>query len=138
MILDASVAVKLVVAEPGTIEAREVCFRQPSLSAPDWVLIEAGSAIWGKVMRGELRAADMPETMRLLPQFFTSFHPSVELLGESLRLAVELKHHVYDCLYLALAMQMRERLLTADKGFVVSARRAGLEAHVQLLSWEER
>ena len=40
MILDASVAVKLVVAEPGTIEAREVCFRQPSLSAPDWVLIE--------------------------------------------------------------------------------------------------
>ena len=88
-------------------------------------------------MRGELRAADMSETMSLLPQFFTSFHPSAELLGEGMRLAVELKHHVYDCLYLALAMHVREQLLTADKGFVVSARRAGLEAHVQLLSWEE-
>ena len=138
MILDASVAVKLVVAEPGTIEAREVCFRQPSLSAPDWVLIEAGSAIWNKVMRGELRAADIPETMHLLPQFFTSLHPSADLLGEGMRLAVQLKHHVYDCLYLALAMHVREPLLTADKGFVFSARRAGLEAHVQLLSWEER
>lgn len=137
MILDASVAVKLVVAEPGTIEAREVCFAQPTLIAPDWVLIETASAIWGKAMRNELRASDMPELMRTLPGFFQTLHPSLELLDDGLRIAVELQHHVYDCLYLALALRADQRMLTADKGFVASARRAGFEQHVELLSWKE-
>ena len=138
MILDASVAVKLVVAEPGTIEAREVCFAQPTLIAPDWVMIETGSAIWGKAMRSEIRAADIPELMYTLPGFFQILHPSTELLDDGLRLAVELKHHVYDCLYLALALRVGQGMLTADKGFVASARRAGFEQHVELLSWRDR
>ena len=130
--------VKLVVAEPGTIEAREVCFAQATLSAPDWVLIETGSAVWGKVMRSEVRFADVPELMRTVPGFFETLHPSLELLDDSLRLAVELQHHVYDCLYLALALREDQRLITADKSFVASARRAGLERDVELLSWKDR
>jgi len=137
VILDASVAVKLVTAEPGTIEAREICFSQPSLTAPDWIMIEAGSAVWGKVMRGELRAADMSETLRILPEIFESLYPSLALLDQGMRLAIDLKHHVYDCLYLALALKVGEKLLTADKGFVASARRAGFVAHVDLLTWKE-
>ena len=138
MILDASVAVKLVVAEPGTIEAREVCFAQPTLAAPDWVLIETASAVWGKVMRSEVRSADMPALMRTLPGFFETLHPSLELVDDGLRMAVELQHHVYDCLYLALALREGQKLLTADKGFATSANRAGFKQHVELLSWKGR
>ena len=136
MILDASVAVKLVVAEPGTIEAREICFAQPTLIAPDWVLIETGSAIWGKAMRSEIRVTDIPKLMRTLPEFFQSLHSSLDLLDDGLRIAVELQHHVYDCLYLALALRVGQTMLTADKGFAASARRAGLEQHIKLLSWK--
>ena len=137
MILDASVAVKLVVAEPGTIEARAICFAQPTLIAPDWVLIETGSAIWGKAMRSELRAADIPALMRTLPGFFQTLHPTLDLMDDGLRLAVELQHPVYDCLYLALALRVGQGMLTADKGFVASARRAGFAQQVELLTWEE-
>ena len=137
MILDASVAIKLVVAEPGTIGARAKCFAQPTLIAPDWVLIETGSAIWGKAMRNELRAADIPQLMRALPGFFQTLHPTLDLLDDGLRLAVELQHPVYDCLYLALALRVGQGMLTADKGFVASARRAGFAQQVELLTWEE-
>lgn len=136
VILDASVAVKLVVAEPGTIEARAICFAQPALIAPDWVLIETSSAIWGKVMRSELRAADIPALMRTLPDFFQRLHSSLDLLGDGMRIAVELQHPVYDCLYLALALRVGQGMLTADKGFVASAKRAGFEQHVELLTWK--
>lgn len=135
MILDASVVVKLVAAEPGTVEAREVCFAQPQLLAPDWVLLETGSALWGKVMRGELLAVNLPTLMRALPEFFESFAPATELIEDALELAVRLRHHVYDCLYLALALRERQPLLTADREFVRSARSAGLGDNVDLLTW---
>ena len=135
MIVDASVAVKLIVAEPGTVEARELCFAQATLAAPDWLVIEAASAIWGKVMRGEVLASDAPTLNRALPPFFETLHPSRALLDEGMRLAIDLRHHVYDCIYLGLALREGQQLVTADKAFVASARRAGFDEHVQLLSW---
>lgn len=135
MILDASVAVKLVSAEPGTHEARDICFSQATLIAPDWVLVEIGSALWGKVMRGELLPDDLPHIMQTVPQFFETLEPSLDLLGDSLDLAVRLRHHVYDCLYLALALRADQPMLTADREFVRSAVREGLHQHIELLTW---
>ena len=46
--------------------------------------------------------------------------------ADALRLALLLDHPIYDCLYLALALQTHPPLVTADRRFV-AAHRAGIE-----------
>ena len=60
--------------------------------------------------------------------------PLEELVEDATRLALTLGHPVYDCLYLALAVREKTRLITADRQFarVVRVDRA-LSSHLQLL-----
>jgi predicted nucleic acid-binding protein len=51
--------------------------------------------------------------------FFKHLVPTSDLLTDGMRLARELGHSVYDCLFLALAAILPEgRLLTADARFL--------------------
>jgi predicted nucleic acid-binding protein len=45
------------------------------------------------------------------------------LLERALELAVALKHPVYDCLYLALALDRGARVVSADRHFLAALRR---------------
>lgn len=47
--------------------------------------------------------------------------PTQVLVGDGFRLAAQLHHSVYDCLYLGLAMRLEIRLLTADKSLLAKA-----------------
>jgi predicted nucleic acid-binding protein len=49
--------------------------------------------------------------------------PSRALLESATRLAIELDHPAYDCLYLALAVENDCRFVTADKRLVNKIRR---------------
>ena len=53
------------------------------------------------------------------------------LVADALRLALLLEHPIYDCLYLALSLQTRTPLVTADRRFASAVgRHAGLAAQV--------
>lgn len=119
LVIDASVAVKFLVREHDTDQARLLITSPEVLIAPDWLLVEAANTFWKKVKRSELLAVHADRHMDDLPLFFGKLFPSSELAKEALNLAIQLKHSVYDCLYLALALREQTKLVTADKQFHV-------------------
>jgi predicted nucleic acid-binding protein len=115
IIVDASVAVKWVVSEPGSDDA--VALLRRPLGAPVLWLSEACNALWAKVMRRQLNPeeaqgqaadlADAPVTPIALPG----------LLPVAMRLALELEHPIYECFYLSAAVQKDTYVMTADRRF---------------------
>ena len=133
IIIDASVAVKWVVSESGSVEAAAL-LDQGRLGAPTLWLSEASNALWAKVMRRQLtpdearrQAADLAEAPVVsiaLPG----------LLPVAMRMALELEHPIYDCFYLSAAMQRDTHVVTADRRFFEKASvRPALADRVKLL-----
>ena len=115
-VIDASVAIKAVFDEAGSEEARRILLHEP-LSAPALIDLEAANAVRNRTARGEL---DGHEALRVLAGFRRlpiRRLPDDGLLALALRLGVEMSHPVYDCLYLALALETGVSLLTADERF---------------------
>lgn len=112
-VIDASVAIKWVVEEEGTAEALAVR-RHARLMAPDLLVAECANILWKKVRRNELSAGEARLAARLLQAAEIELRPARPLLEEATRLAIDLDHPAYDCLYLALAMSEDCRFVTAD------------------------
>lgn len=117
LVVDASVAVKWLVKEDGTEAARELITSPEPLIAPDWLLIEAGSTFWKKVKRSELLAIHAERHLQILPTFFQQLVPSADLVADAFNLSIRLKHSIYDCLYLSLAIDEGLCMITADQKF---------------------
>ncbi len=117
LVIDASVAVEFVSNEAGRAEALSICGDFVELIAPDWIRIEVAHSLWRKVGMQLLSREQATNSSEMLARFFDVFHPAIGLLTNSQELAFELQHGVYDCLYLALAVQRNCNLLTADRKF---------------------
>lgn len=135
VVIDACVAIKFITSELGTDEANLLLASENDLVAPELMLIETAHGLWKKVAADEIRQADAVDGLAKLPQFFEPFVPAAELLPDAQALSFLLAHGVYDCLYLALAIREQVQLVTADRKFWNAARRAKLDAHVQLFTW---
>ncbi len=135
LVVDANIGVKLVVLEPGRDELFVRISDEPELVAPDWLLVEAGHALWRKAKLGEIDQAKAEAALIALPGFFESLDSVTPLIARAQKLAFDLDHWVYDCVYLALAIDREAVLLTADKKFANAAKRAGHGAAVELLTW---
>ncbi len=57
LIVDASIAVKWLFAEPHSPEARQLLAPRIDLHAPDFILTEVANVIWKKARRKEIPAA---------------------------------------------------------------------------------
>lgn len=123
VIVDASVVVKWFATEEFHDEARRLLIGSDPLFAPDILAVEFANAMWVKVKRGEI---DQPQARRAVAAVSTKGEPelraSTPLTGRAFRLAHELGHPVYDCVYLALAEELDSPLVTADQRFVAAAR----------------
>lgn len=122
-VVDASVAVKWVVDEVGSEEA--AALHGDELRAPDWILAECTNVLWAKSRRRQLTPDEAARRLSLLLEAPLLLSPSRALLDRALALAEELAHPVYDCLYLALALDCRCPLVTADERFVAAVRASG-------------
>jgi predicted nucleic acid-binding protein len=130
MVVDASVAVKWVVAEPGSDQARALIAPDRCI-APDLVVAEVANALWAKVRRAELRG--VPSLDPFLLRLFRRLAPMPELADAALNLALDLGHPAYDCFYLALAIEADEPLVTADTRFLDALRGSPHAARVLAL-----
>lgn len=135
LIVDASVAVKFVTEEAGSADAYRVVVGPEPLIAPDWLLVEVASALWKKVKFSKLLEVHAQDALDDLPQFFARLHPTSALVEDAFRLAFRLRHPVYDCLYLALAVRENARVITADRDFYAAAGRGTLGHRVELLKF---
>jgi predicted nucleic acid-binding protein len=112
-VIDASVAIKWVVDEPGTEQA--LLLRRHRLVAPDLLVPECANILWKKVRRGELSEAEAMLAARLLQRAEVDLEPMRSLLEPATKLAIALDHPAYDCIYLALAEALSCAMVTADE-----------------------
>ncbi|MGD9538164.1 MAG: type II toxin-antitoxin system VapC family toxin [Alphaproteobacteria bacterium] len=117
LVIDASIAIKWVVEEDGTAEALTLRERA-RLIAPDLLVAECANVLWKKVQRDELSSDEALLAARLLEGADVELLPTRALFEAATRLAIELNHPAYDCLYLALAAANDCRFVTADERFL--------------------
>jgi predicted nucleic acid-binding protein len=117
LVVDASVAVKWVIEEEGTEQAL-IVRRQGSLRAPELIVAECANILWKKVRRAEILRDEALLAAGLLEAADIEIVPTRSLLEAATRMAIELDHPAYDCLYLSLAVQADCRFVTADERFV--------------------
>jgi len=115
-VVDASVAIKWVVAETGTAEALALIGNR--LLAPALLQAEAANILWKKVKRGEMSANEAGIAARLLASFGVEFRSPDRGLTRALELAMALNHPAYDCVYLALAEERGVPMVTADEKLI--------------------
>lgn len=123
IVLDASVAAKWLLSEPGSQEAVALQEGPDELFGPDLIRMEVAAAITRRVRDKEkpLPAAEVVRRcarwFRLLDQATIYLLPESELLEEAIQLAVKIPHTLQDCLYLAAALRLDAALVTADRRF---------------------
>ncbi len=123
-VVDASVAVKWLVAEPLSEESAALLDSDVTLLAPDLLFAEATSALAAKHRHGELDHDELADAVDLLRIAPVSTPLSMRrLAASSARLARDLEHPVYDCFYLALAIHENYPVVTADTRFHDKVRR---------------
>ncbi len=132
IVLDASVAIKWVVEEEGSDAATDLA--QHELWAPDLLRVECANALWAKSRRGELNHAEVVERNDALATVPMTLVPQQDVLADAVRLALELEHPVYDCLYLALAIRHDTYVVTADHRFLNVVRQSDYRERIHLLN----
>lgn len=128
LIVDASVAFKWLVNEDGS-DIALLLRRQHNLLAPDLLLIECRNAALTALRKGELTLEAAIEVDRNLLAIRLQTVASIPLLSDAFAIAAEIKHPIYDCVYIAAAIATHRLLVTADARFAAklanSARTAG-------------
>lgn len=118
LVVDASIAVKWLVNEPGSVQAARLLEQDLVLHAPELIFLEAGNALWTLARRQIISRDEAAGAVRLLTEApLIADHSAKDLLPAAFGLAADLDHPIYDCCYLALAMQLRYPLITADAKF---------------------
>lgn len=125
IVVDASVAVKWFLTEPGSAAATSLLQGQDDLVGPELLMVEAASAIVRRFRTGGL---DEAQTRRLLADAHAVFRmrsimlsANAALLPRAEEIAMGLRHPLQDCLYIACAEAANADLITADATLVARA-----------------
>jgi predicted nucleic acid-binding protein len=137
LIVDANVVAKWVINEPDNEKAWKLIAPDVFLRAPDLIVSELANVIWKKTRRGELtteKARERLDTI-LRDHIDLTVHllPARILAQRASEIAIATGRSIYDCLYLAAAVQAHCRLITADERFVRSIKDPFLKRHVVAL-----
>lgn len=128
MIIDASVALPWLIETPFSTAARRL--KQEKKRSPHLVLIETGNSLLKYHRAGHLDERDTRAAMKALPVAFDELIADHTLLSSAIDIAISRSQKVYDCLYLALALERREPLVTADRRLAAIAATIGIEAQL--------
>jgi len=116
-VLDTSVALKWFFDEEYSQEAMIYLENPSQLFAPNYMLIEFDNVVAKNVRIGDLDpgpARLMRDAIRQLP---IQYRDVFKLVNSAFEIALQTRRALYDCFFLALAEELDERLLTADRRF---------------------
>jgi predicted nucleic acid-binding protein len=134
LVLDASVVVKLAVAEDGRDEVVALMADPANtVAAPDLLLVEVANALWRKCIARQVTEAQAQAAMLHTIASFPNLVPAGELAAQALELGVQLQHPTYDCFYLACAIARSGQVVTADGRFARAARLGGFSDRLVVL-----
>jgi len=122
VVVDASVAAKWFLPENGEALADRALAlldqydkKEVQFVVPDLFYVEIASAIWKAVRVGRVPRAFGDQALVLLTQREFATVPSLKLLDSAFQIATAYGRSVYDSLYVALAVQTKSQLITADE-----------------------
>ncbi len=124
LVIDASVALKWVLAEPDSAKAEALLRLGDTLLLPDFWLAEATNVLWLRVRRGLLTEEEARKGLG----FFRSLAQPVATLDlglheSALELGFAVSHSPYDSLYVAFAIAIgADCVIAADAPFVRTMR----------------
>ena len=122
-VVDASVGVKLVIAEELT-EYAEALFAQlyadesAHFAVPDLFFIECANVLVKYVRRLNYPAHEARQDIAQLTALHLERYSTSELASDALRMALEFELSAYDACYLALSKRLGVPLVTADERLV--------------------
>jgi len=122
IVSDASVAVKWLLPEKVETLATEAlslldrCGKNEiQIIVPDLFWVEFASVLWKAIRRGNFPKASADAALASLKRFDFPTVPSLKLLDSAFQIATAFERTVYDSLYVALAVQAKAQLITADE-----------------------
>ncbi len=129
-IVDASVAAKWYFNEEHTGAAMRLLRAGHRLEAPQFFLLEMDSVFCARIRRGQIAEAKADEIRAAVRQLTIRLYPDALLADLAYEVAKQVRRSPYDCLYLALADLVGERMVTADRRFYEAIAGTPLGQHV--------
>ncbi len=126
IVLDASAALRVVLASPGIEEALAALERASLVLAPSLFACETANALWKLGSKGLLPAEVLAERWEMAMALPSRLCPDHELAVEALSEASRHGHPVYDLLYAVLARREGCRVLTFDRRLLSLLRKLGI------------
>jgi predicted nucleic acid-binding protein len=114
-VLDASAAVRLILADPAAADLAERVGGAALVLAPELMLSELANTLWKLQRADRLNDLDPQELLAEARELVDRLEPDRHLPAEALALVCHLNHPVYDCLYLALARREAASLISSDR-----------------------
>lgn len=119
IVIDASVATKWLLSEPGSTEARQLLEGDGMMLAPAVVHLEVTGAIVRGFRQSRLTELESRQAFALWGELLQGgalqLVPIDDLYPLAFDLALKLKHPLVDCFYLAAGKQLGMPVLTADR-----------------------
>jgi predicted nucleic acid-binding protein len=129
-VVDAGVVAAAFFNESHAEPARKLLAGGGPLLAPDLIYGELANVIWKRWGRKEIDAAEAAALLRDFLNLPLRIAPSSGLVDVALRLGIQTRRTVYDCLYLALAIREKSVMVTCDRRLVNSLSSTPLVEHV--------
>jgi predicted nucleic acid-binding protein len=129
MIVDANIATYWYVPSPFSAAATPYMNRQ-DLIAPQILLPEAANALVKYMRAGQISETNIHTAIDRIPLIFGELVSDSDLTPKALRLSTTHNHKIYDCLYLALALERRDVLATADRRLAALAESLSIETEL--------
>ncbi len=134
LVVDASVAAKWFLPEPGAEAALRLLNGRRRLIAPDLIHAELGNIAWKLHTRNVLSAKEATEMIEHFLSMPLEIHETAPLLPQALDIAIATERTVYDSLYLALAVEQNATVLTADQRWTNALAPTPLARFIRLLN----
>ena len=129
MIVDANVVVHWFY--PSEFSSSVSRFRdRRDLIAPAIVLVKSANVLYKNASHGKISPGDCASSVRFLEKVLIEIVPDRSLLPAAIELALSNSHPVYDCLYLALALQRNQPFATADKRLATLANSLSIQTEL--------
>lgn len=122
-VIDACIAVKWFINQGDDAEQAKNLLRIPGAHflAPDFFMIETLNVFLAQERKGRLSYrtfTEMRYDFDLICAKLVTLIPCTDLEAEACNIAYDLKHSIYDCLYLALAQENNLPFVTADMALI--------------------
>ena len=137
VVVDASVAVKWFVPELDSAIAMQYLDGHRKLVAPGLIHAEIANVMWKLRHRGLL---ERDAALGIVAHFLSlplEIHHSESIIAPALEIALATKCTVYDCLYLALAIDLDAIVVTADRRWVNSLKKSPFADFIRLLEQQD-